>query len=191
MAARFCVSLTHAKDNPDKATVAFVLANAALGSGRETLVFLSTEAVRLAVEGYAADIHEEGFAPLKQLMGDFTGSTSMPLCAATTRAEAVAGVWARSRAPRCGRWVVEHAHPQSRYARGEGHCAPRSAQRTRVEGEVSWPSSRFRGSKPGPVITIAKQLNLAVDVCGRDPRGDTVETARGERPGPEARRLAA
>ncbi len=39
MANRFCVSLTHAKDNPDKATVAFVVANAALGSGKETLVF--------------------------------------------------------------------------------------------------------------------------------------------------------
>src|SRR5262249_50959782 len=34
MANRFCVSLTHAKDNSDKATVAFVVANAALGSGK-------------------------------------------------------------------------------------------------------------------------------------------------------------
>ena len=47
MANRFCVSLTHAKDNSDKATVAFVVANAALGSGKETLVFLSVEGVRL------------------------------------------------------------------------------------------------------------------------------------------------
>jgi predicted peroxiredoxin len=74
MAGRFCVSLTHAKDNPDKATVAFVVANAALGSGKDALVFLSTEGVRLAVDGYAADIHEEGFAPLKQLMGDFAAN---------------------------------------------------------------------------------------------------------------------
>lgn len=72
MAGRFCVSVTHAKDNSDKATVGFVVANAALGSGKETVVFLSTEGVRLAVDGYADDIHEEGFAPLKQLMGDFT-----------------------------------------------------------------------------------------------------------------------
>jgi predicted peroxiredoxin len=72
MAGRFVVSITHAKDNTDKATVGFVVANAALGSGKETLVFLSTEGVRLAVDGYADDIHEEGFAPLRQLMGDFT-----------------------------------------------------------------------------------------------------------------------
>jgi len=71
MANRFCVNLTHAKDNPDKATVGFVIANAALGSGKETLVFLSIEGVRLAQKGYADDIREEGFAPLRELMGNF------------------------------------------------------------------------------------------------------------------------
>src|SRR5438094_9298981 len=71
MANRFCVSLTHAKDNSDKATVAFVLANAALGSGKETLVFLSIEGVRLANRGFAESIHEEGFPPLRELMDNF------------------------------------------------------------------------------------------------------------------------
>jgi len=71
MANRFCVNLTHAKDNPDKATVGFVIANAALGSGKETLVFLSIEGVRLAQKGYADDIREEGFAPLRELMDNF------------------------------------------------------------------------------------------------------------------------
>jgi predicted peroxiredoxin len=65
------VSLSCAKDNPDKATVAFVVANAAVGSGKETLVFLSVEAVRLSQKGYADDIREEGFAPLKELMENF------------------------------------------------------------------------------------------------------------------------
>src|SRR5437016_12533121 len=71
MANRFCVSLTHAKDNQDRATVAFVLANAAVGSGKETLVFLSIEGVRLAQKGYADDVREEGFAPLRELMESF------------------------------------------------------------------------------------------------------------------------
>src|SRR5213594_784689 len=71
MANRFCVNLTHAKDNPDKSTVAFVVANAALGSGKETLVFLSIEGVRLAQKGYADDIREDGFAPLRELMDNF------------------------------------------------------------------------------------------------------------------------
>ena len=71
MAGRFCVSLTCAKDNSDKATVAFVVANAAAASEKETLVFLSTEGVRLAQSGYANDIREEGFAPLAELMANF------------------------------------------------------------------------------------------------------------------------
>jgi uncharacterized protein len=71
MPGKFCVSLSCAKDNPDKATVAFVVANAALGSDKETLVFLSVEGVRLSQRGYADDIREEGFAPLKDLMENF------------------------------------------------------------------------------------------------------------------------
>ena len=71
MANKFCVSITHAKDNTDKATVGFVVANAAVGSGKETLVFLSVEGVRLSQKGFADDIHEEGFAPLKELIENF------------------------------------------------------------------------------------------------------------------------
>jgi len=71
MASKFCVSITHAKDNTDKATVGFVVANAAVGSGKETLVFLSVEGVRLAQKGVADGIHEEGFAPLRELMDNF------------------------------------------------------------------------------------------------------------------------
>ena len=74
---KFCVSLTYAKDNPDKATVAFVVANAAVASSQQTLVFLSTEAVRLSQKGYADDIREEGFAPLKELMENFAKAGGM------------------------------------------------------------------------------------------------------------------
>jgi len=71
MAGKFCVTLSFAKDNTDKATVAFVVANAAVASEQETIVFLSIEGVRLAQKGYADDIHEEGFAPLAELMANF------------------------------------------------------------------------------------------------------------------------
>src|SRR4249920_3030411 len=71
MAGKFCVSLTSAKNDPDKATVAFVVANAAVASDKETLVFLSIEGVRLSQTGYADEIREEGFAPLKELMDNF------------------------------------------------------------------------------------------------------------------------
>jgi predicted peroxiredoxin len=71
MPGKLCVSITHAKNDPDKATVGFVVANASVASAQETLVFLSTEAVRIAVKGYAEEIHEEGFAPLKELVSNF------------------------------------------------------------------------------------------------------------------------
>ena len=71
MAGRFCVSLTCGKNDTDKATVAFVVANAAQASNQQTLVFLSIEGVRLSQKGYTDGIHEEGFAPLKDLMENF------------------------------------------------------------------------------------------------------------------------
>jgi len=74
MPGKFLVSLTHAKNDTDKATVAFVVANAAAASDKEALVFLSIEAVRLAQPGFADDIHEEGFAPLKDLMTNFVNA---------------------------------------------------------------------------------------------------------------------
>jgi uncharacterized protein len=81
MAGKFCVSITNAKNDPDRATVGFVVANAAVGSDQETVVFLSTEGVRLAEEGYADDIHEEGFAPLKELQTNFVnGGGTIYVC---------------------------------------------------------------------------------------------------------------
>ena len=74
MAGKFCVTQTNAKNDADKATVGFVIANAALGSEKETMVFLMAEGVRLAQQGYADDIHEEGFAPLQDLMTNFAAA---------------------------------------------------------------------------------------------------------------------
>ena len=70
MAGKFCINLTCSTDNADRATVAFVVANAAVASDKDTLVFLSIEAVRLSQQGVAESIHEEGFAPLKDFALD-------------------------------------------------------------------------------------------------------------------------
>ena len=71
MPGKFCINLTWAKNDQDKATVAFVVASAAAAADKETIVFLSTEGVRLAEAGYADTIHEEGFSPLRDLMANF------------------------------------------------------------------------------------------------------------------------
>ena len=74
MPGKFVISLTHGKNDTDKATVAFVVANAAVASDKDTLVFLSIEALRLAQPGFADDIHEEGFAALKDLMANYVNA---------------------------------------------------------------------------------------------------------------------
>lgn len=74
MPGKFVVSISCAKNDTDKATVGFVIANAAVASDKETVVFLSIEGTRLSQQGYADDIHEEGFAPLKDLMTNFAAA---------------------------------------------------------------------------------------------------------------------
>ncbi|MGX5872216.1 DsrE family protein, partial [Burkholderia gladioli] len=71
VSGKFVVSLTRAKDDTDRATVAFVVANAAIASEKEAVVFLNIEGTRLSQAGYADEIHEPGFAPLKELMTSF------------------------------------------------------------------------------------------------------------------------
>jgi len=75
MAEKFCVSITHCRTDGDKATLGFVVANAALGSEKDTMIFLSTDGVYCAVKGEAEKIDEGApFAPLKELMAKFVNA---------------------------------------------------------------------------------------------------------------------
>jgi predicted peroxiredoxin len=69
--SKLLINLTTAKENPDKTTVAFVVANAGVAAGQEVVIYLSVEGARLAVSGYADDITSEGFKPLKELLTSF------------------------------------------------------------------------------------------------------------------------
>jgi predicted peroxiredoxin len=72
MSKKFCVSSANSHKDPDKVTVGIVVANAALGSEKETMVFLSTDGVWAAVKGEAEKINVgEPFAPLKDLIDKF------------------------------------------------------------------------------------------------------------------------
>ncbi|MEO6144860.1 MAG: DsrE family protein [Dermatophilaceae bacterium] len=65
------VSLASSHDNTDRATVGFVVASAAAASGQDTTVFLSADGAWLGKKGEADKIHEDGFAPLADLMAGF------------------------------------------------------------------------------------------------------------------------
>tara|TARA_R110002111_G_scaffold233747_1_gene294769 strand:+ start:1174 stop:1539 length:366 start_codon:yes stop_codon:yes gene_type:complete len=72
MSNTFCVTITECKTNGDKATVGFVVANAALGSDKDTMVFLSIDGIWAAVRGEVDKVDEgEPFAPLKELVDKF------------------------------------------------------------------------------------------------------------------------
>lgn len=65
------INLTHSIDDPDRTSVAMVVAGASAASAQDTTVFLSSEGTRLAAKGVAETLHEEGFAPLSELVSGF------------------------------------------------------------------------------------------------------------------------
>ena len=62
------ISLTTGLEDPEKVTVAFLVAVAAAEQGRPTMMFLTKEAVRLAVPGVAVGSACDGCPPLPELM---------------------------------------------------------------------------------------------------------------------------
>jgi predicted peroxiredoxin len=65
---RAAVSLTTGLEDPEKVTVALLVAVGAAESGRSTMMFLTKEAVRLATEGVATGMACEGCPPIAELM---------------------------------------------------------------------------------------------------------------------------
>ncbi len=65
------INLTHSVDDPDRASVAMVVAGASVASDQTTTVFLSSEGTRLASSGVADELHEDGFAPMTELVASF------------------------------------------------------------------------------------------------------------------------
>ncbi len=68
MAGKAVISLTTGLEDPEKVTVAFLVAVGAAESGRPTLIFLTKEAVRLALDGVAVGTACDGCPPLPDLM---------------------------------------------------------------------------------------------------------------------------
>lgn len=62
------ISLTTGLEDPEKVTVAFLVAVGAAETGNDTLMFLTKEAVRLATDGIATGVACEGCPPLADLV---------------------------------------------------------------------------------------------------------------------------
>lgn len=78
------VSLATGLEDPEKVTVAFLVAVGAAESGRPTLMFLTKEAVRLGMKGIATGTACAGCPSLEDLMGRYEAAGGRylvcPLC---------------------------------------------------------------------------------------------------------------
>ena len=68
---RVVVNLATGLEDPERVTVAFLVGGAALDQGKQVVMFLTKEAVRLATPGVAVGIACEGCPPLPQIFEQF------------------------------------------------------------------------------------------------------------------------
>ena len=84
------VSLTTGLEDAEKVTVAFLVAVGAAESGRPTLMFLTKEAVRVAVAGFARATACDGCPPLTDLMDRYAAAGGRYIaCGVCVKAKAI------------------------------------------------------------------------------------------------------
>lgn len=71
MAGKAVISLTTGLEDPERVTVAFLVAVGAAEQGRPTLMFLTKEAARLAVDGVATAVACDGCPALADLVARY------------------------------------------------------------------------------------------------------------------------
>lgn len=65
------INLTTGHEDADKVTVAFLVATAALTAGKRVAMFLTKEAVRLGLPGYADAVESAGAPPVQRLFEQY------------------------------------------------------------------------------------------------------------------------
>ena len=68
MADKVLINLATGLEDPERVTVAFLVAGAALERGNDVAMFLTKDAVRLCVPGHAVGIACDGCPPLAELL---------------------------------------------------------------------------------------------------------------------------
>lgn len=72
--AKILVNCTRGQEDPERATLAFVVGNVAATADQEAIVLLTIEGAWLATKGYADGIHKEGFQPLTEVIQSFVAN---------------------------------------------------------------------------------------------------------------------
>lgn len=81
MSDKVLINLATGLEDGERVTVAFLVANAALERGSNVAMFLTKEAVRLALPGHAEGVACEGCPPLARLFEQFAqGGGELLVC---------------------------------------------------------------------------------------------------------------
>jgi uncharacterized protein len=65
---------TCGKEDPERATLPFIVANVAASADQPAIVLLTIEGVWIATKEYAEAIHKQGFQPLKEIIDSFVAN---------------------------------------------------------------------------------------------------------------------
>jgi predicted peroxiredoxin len=68
---KFLIHCTHGKEDAERATLPFIVADVAVTADQEATVFLTVEAVRIATRGYADAIRKDGMKPLAEVLQSY------------------------------------------------------------------------------------------------------------------------
>lgn len=81
MADKVVVNLTTGLEDAERVTVAFLVGGAAVDQGKQVAMFLTKEAVRLGLPGYAEGIACDGCPPLARLFEQYAeGGGELLVC---------------------------------------------------------------------------------------------------------------
>jgi len=84
--SKILVNATHGKEDPERATLPFIVANVAATAEQEAVVLLTVDGVWLATNGYADDIRKDGFPPLAEVLrGLVANGGQIWACSACTK----------------------------------------------------------------------------------------------------------
>ena len=72
--AKFLINCTHGPEDPERATLSFIVGNVASSADQEAVVLLTIDGVWLAKQGAADGVHKEGFPVLKDVIEQFVGN---------------------------------------------------------------------------------------------------------------------
>ncbi len=79
--AKVVINLATGLEDPERVTVAFLVAGPAVEAGKQVAMFLTKEAVRLALPGYAEGVACDGCPPLPRLFQQYAdGGGELLVC---------------------------------------------------------------------------------------------------------------